>query len=88
MLVEDAALVVVEVLLVERRAEALDRAADDLAVQRLRVDDGAGVVDGGVVQERELARLDVDLDDGDVPGVADERIEDAEVGAVVVRAAS
>jgi hypothetical protein len=40
-------------------------------------------VDGGVVEERELARLHVDLDDADVPGVADERVEDAEVGAVV-----
>ena len=29
--------------------------------------------------------LDVDLDHGDVPGVADERIEDAEVGAIGVR---
>jgi hypothetical protein len=40
-------------------------------------------VDGGVVEERELARLHVDLDDADVPGVADERVEDAEGGAVV-----
>jgi hypothetical protein len=40
-------------------------------------------VDGGVVEERELARLHVDLDDADVPGVPDERVEDAEVGAVV-----
>ena len=44
-----------------------------------------GVVDRRVAQERHLARLDVDLDDGDVPGVADERVEDPEVGAIVVR---
>src|SRR6202011_6199857 len=77
-----AALRVVEALLVEGGAEPLDGAADDLAVQRFWVDDGAGVVDCGVAQEGDLAGLHVDFDDGDVPGVADERVEDAEVGAV------
>ena len=83
--VQDAALLVVLVLLHERRAEALHGAADDLAVERPRVDDRAGVVHGGVAQELELPGLGIDLDHGDVPGVADERVEDAEVGAIVAR---
>jgi hypothetical protein len=64
---------------------ALDGAADDLPVERLRVDDRARVMDGGVVEERELARLHVDLDDADVPGMTDEGVEDPEIRAVVRR---
>ena len=58
-------------LFVERGADALGRAADDLAVDDHGVDQGAAVLDHDVVQDLDFAGLGIDGDDGGVGGVAE-----------------
>ena len=58
-------------LLVERGADALRRAAEDLAVDDHRVDQHAAVLDDDVVEDLDLAGLGIDRDDGGVRGVAE-----------------
>ena len=79
-----AVLVIVEVL-VEGAADAVHGAAPHVAGERHRVDHGAAVVDRHVVQEIDLAGLGIHLHHRDVTHVAHDRIEDAEVGAVLRR---
>ncbi len=56
---------VVDVFLVERPADPLRDAALDLALDIARVDRAADVLDRGVAQDLDLARLLVDLDVAD-----------------------
>ena len=58
-------------LLVERRADALRRAAPDLAVDDHRVDQRAAVLDHDVVEDLELAGLGIDGDDGGMRRIAE-----------------
>ena len=58
--------VVVVVLLVQRHADALGDAALHLAFDVGRVDRGTGVLDGGVAEDIDLARVGIDLDIDDV----------------------
>ena len=58
-------------LLVERGADALRRAAADLAVDDHRVDQHAAVLDHDVVEDLDLAGLGIDGDDGGVRRVAE-----------------
>ena len=67
------AVVAVDVLLVERPADALRHAALVLALDVARVDGAAGILDRRVAQDRDLAGLGVDLDVGDVGGEARRR---------------
>src|SRR5262249_10344377 len=61
-------------------AEALNDAADDLALDDGRVDDLADVVHGDVALDGDLTRLRVDFDLGNVDAVGVD-----EVGRVVIR---
>src|SRR6185369_5646759 len=58
-----------EELLQESAAEALHDGAYDLAVQRQRVDDAAGVLDRDIVEELDAAGLGIDRDVGCVRAV-------------------
>ena len=60
------AVVVVAHLLVQRLADAGGDAAVLLALDEERVEHRAAVVDRDVAQQADLARVEVDLDDGDV----------------------
>ena len=63
---EQAAVVVVDGLLVERLRDALRDPAVHLPVDDRRVDHGADVVDRDVAEQARVARLGVDLDDREV----------------------
>ena len=63
---QERPVVVVDELLVECGADRVRRRAVHLAFDDLRVDADAAVVDGRVVDDVDLARLGVDLDDGAV----------------------
>src|SRR5262249_56619969 len=51
--------------------EAWSDPAGDLALDERRIDDAPAVVDGDVAQHAHLARLDVDLGDGEVSAVGE-----------------
>ena len=72
-------------VLVKGAADAVHGAAPHVARERHRVDHGAAIVDRHIVQEIDLAGLDIDLDHRDVNHVTDDGIEDAEVGAILRR---
>ena len=63
---ELAALVVIDRVLVERLADALDQRAMDLALDDQRVDDAAEVVGAGEVDKLDRAGLAIDFDLGDI----------------------
>ena len=66
---EDVAFVAVDDLLQQRIADALRDAAMDLAVRDHRIDDAAGILGHEEFLDRDVAGLDVDLDDRHVAGV-------------------
>ena len=70
-------LVIVDEMLQEGAAEALHDGAHDLAVQRQRVDDATGILDGDIVEELHAAGLGIDRHVGRVRAVT--------VGALVAR---
>ena len=67
------AVLVVDVLLVQRPADALRDAALDLALDVARVDRAADILHRGVAQDRDLAGLRVDLDVADMRAEAGRR---------------
>ena len=67
--VEQVALLVVDVALAQRGAEALDHAADALAAHESRVDHLPTSYDRGDLQDVELAGVRVDVDDDAVGAV-------------------
>src|SRR4029077_12460787 len=63
---ELAALVVIDRILVECLADALDKRAMDLALDDQRVDDAAEVVGAGEVDKLDRASLAIDFDLGNI----------------------
>ena len=76
---------VVDVFLEECRADALRDAAHNLAFKQLGVHDRAAVAHCQIGQHRDQARERIDLDNGYVAGVGDDRIKGAQVLSVVGR---
>ena len=76
--VEQLARLVVGHPLVERAADALRDAAVDLALDDHRVDQVAAVVDDGVLQDLDLRRVRVGLDDHGVHAVGEGRARSGE----------
>src|SRR5207249_3527072 len=72
-------LIVVRELFVERAADALRDAAVNLSLDDARIDQGPGIAGDRVVDDRELSRLALDLDDGDVRAVRERRARRGEV---------
>ena len=68
---EDAAGLVVDDFFEQRVADALGDAAMHLALGDHRIDDAAGVLRDQILLDRDLAGLDVHLDDGHVAGVGE-----------------
>ena len=62
----ELAALVIDRVLVERLADALDQRAMDLALDDQRVDDAAEVVSAGEVDELDRAGLAIDFDLGDI----------------------
>src|SRR5262249_1023437 len=58
---------VVDDVLAQRLAEALDDAALDLAFADQRIEHGTDIVDGGIPRHPELACLAIDLDLASIP---------------------
>src|SRR5438309_566684 len=63
---EKLTLLVIGELFVQRSTDALRHAADDLAVDNQRIEQRARVRQDGVVEDANLERVAIDLDDGDV----------------------
>ena len=70
-------------LLEQRGADALRGAAAHMAVDRHRVDHGAAIVHGDIVQEAHLPGLGIHLDHRHVAHVAHDRIENAEIAVAL-----
>jgi hypothetical protein len=68
---DQLAVLVVDGVLEQRLADALDDAAMDLALDQHRVQDEAEIVDDGVVDDGHHAGVGVDLDLGDVAAVGE-----------------
>ena len=62
---------VIDGVLQQRLADALHDAAMQLAVDQHRIDDGAEVVDRGVLHDLDVAGVGIDLDLADVAAVRD-----------------
>src|SRR5882762_2675154 len=73
------ALVVVGELLVERAADPLGHAAVDLSLDDAGIVQGTGVAGDAVIDDRDLPRLALDLDDGDVGAAGEGRARRQEV---------
>src|SRR6516164_1525324 len=60
--VEHLAFGVIEAVLEQNSADALDDAAADLLVDELRIDDGPAILDTPVLEQAHLARSDIDFE--------------------------
>ena len=76
---QEIAMRVVRQLLPQRPADALRHAAHDLAIHDQRIDQRPRVADHGVVEDRQLERLPIELDDGDVQPAGERRPRRQEV---------
>ena len=66
-------------LFVQRSADALRHAANDLALDDQRIDQRSGIAHDGVLEDFDLERVAIDLDDGDVQPAGESRAGRQEV---------